>query len=714
MKRTKTLSIQKTRYKRASKKYRHVRSFFYAFYEAVDLDIKLNSSNIAHRSFRADIQGLRAIAVLAVVLFHADLPLPGGFIGVDIFFVISGFVITAMLSREYRLSGKVDLKKFYLRRLKRLAPALGLVVVVTGLAGVLLLSPLNHVSKVAFKTGMSAMVMYANFFIANNTGGYFDAAAGTNPFLHTWSLSVEEQFYLFFPATLVIALTFAKIWKQRHIPLLLISIIAFSSFAITIYGQLHPGHIILGFYSPWSRSWEFAAGALVALIEEQRPTPRNPRKANILALTGTSALALAFSLGTGGKPYPSVLTLLPVIGTAFLISAGIADPQNKVSSALSSRPLVRLGDISYSWYLWHWPAIVLCSFFQSHTITILAAFLSTVPAYLSYIYVEEPIRSATIASWKIAARNSIAYISAPILTLALLVTAHENSYWSAAVQKFKADVGFEHIAKKVGCGNGFVPQSPSDNHCIWNLEATGAPIYLIGDSNADHLSEAVISAANYVGSPARIVTKGGCALLGRSWSDRNDVEQEECLTFVDNLLDLVENSPPGVVIIGLSNSEWDVGNTKVGPTRQDETGDKSKGLQYLRNHFAEIIGRLKAKNHKVLLVKPVPKFVVDGKVLFDPQKCATISLITSGCPQKVEVSEIDQKLLQFDARAAIDHASSDTGSPVIDLMGEFCIEGVCSNKRNDVDLYHDAGHLSIRGTEVIADTFKRNVKPLLE
>ena len=152
---------------------------------------------------RRDIQGLRAVAVIAVIVFHLGAPLPGGFVGVDIFFVVSGFVITAMLMRELDRTGRIDLRAFYIRRFKRLTPALALVIGVTVAVSLVLLSPLGPVQNAA-ATGWGAIFLLANLVIDRTTGGYFDKPAESNPLLHTWSLSVEEQFYLVFPMALAL------------------------------------------------------------------------------------------------------------------------------------------------------------------------------------------------------------------------------------------------------------------------------------------------------------------------------------------------------------------------------------------------------------------------------------------------------------------------------------------------------------------------------
>lgn len=185
-------------------------------------------------SRRLDVQGLRAIAVLMVIAFHAKLPLPGGFVGVDVFFVISGFVITSMLLREHARSGRIDLKRFYIRRFKRLTPALAVMVVITLVASTLLSSPLGPQQNTAL-TGLGAIALIANLVIAQTSGGYFDAPAATNALLHTWSLSVEEQFYLVFPVLLIVSLRFAR--RRPWAPAGVVAVVGLVSFVAAVAGS---------------------------------------------------------------------------------------------------------------------------------------------------------------------------------------------------------------------------------------------------------------------------------------------------------------------------------------------------------------------------------------------------------------------------------------------------------------------------------------------
>jgi peptidoglycan/LPS O-acetylase OafA/YrhL len=328
---------------------------------------------------RLDVQGLRAVAVLSVVAYHAGLPVPGGFVGVDVFFVISGFVITAMLRREWETTGRISLGAFYKRRFKRLTPALAVVVGVTAVTAGLVMSPLGPQQRVS-ETGLGAMALIANWVIASTTGGYFDAPAAANPLLHTWSLSVEEQFYLVFPALLALGwFVAARRPARRHTATIFVTLLGLGSFGIALVGVNPLVHSwLFGFYSPLTRAWEFAVGALLALV-----TVKSVRG---LAAAGALLLAASFFLIDDRTTFPGLWTLLPVAATALLI---VGRPR-----ALTLRPLVQVGDWSYSIYLWHWPLIVLATTFGwSRTA---AAALSFLPAVASFRWVERPLRSSQL------------------------------------------------------------------------------------------------------------------------------------------------------------------------------------------------------------------------------------------------------------------------------------------------------------------------------
>ena len=314
-------------------------------------DLRPSPANSA--DFRPDVQGLRAIAVAIVVAYHAGFVLDGGFVGVDAFFVISGFVITRMLLREGSTTGKFSFSNFYLRRVRRILPALAVALTGTLLLGILL-APLGAQTTAA-RTGIAASLINANSYLtkAGGGGGYFGVDAAANPLLHTWSLAVEEQFYLVFPALLALAWRFGR-RKRLNVHAsssrLLIGAIAISfALCLLLTGRhLDPwgyGRQI-AFYAAAPRAWEFAAGALIAALPRQI-SARSSRTGLATGIAGLAILGWATLAFSDATVFPGAAALVPVVGTMMLIAAGSA-AKNPVSTVLGTRPMRYIGDISYA------------------------------------------------------------------------------------------------------------------------------------------------------------------------------------------------------------------------------------------------------------------------------------------------------------------------------------------------------------------------------
>lgn len=388
---------------------------------------------------RADIQGLRAVAVLLVVAFHAKLPVPGGFVGVDVFFVISGFVITAMLMREWATAGRIRFRTFYFRRFLRLTPALALTVGVVALVSVVLQNPFGAQQTTA-RTGLGALLLSANFVIGHAAGDYFATDTTTNPLLNTWSLSVEEQFYLLFPALFVLGWTLSRrLGRRLGPPVVVVSIIGALSFVVAIawsYGSTFASNLTdffggpesFAFYSPFSRAWEFAVGALLALLLAKLPSlSRNVTRATGIA--GALLILVAAFAIHDSMPFPGLAALIPVAGTALLLLAGSSTPLG-VNRALATRPMVAIGDASYSWYLWHWPIIVFAALLvpREPVVLVIAAVVSIVPALMSYWLVEQPIRRLRPRTRVRAAGVVIVTVGVPLALCGALL-AGANAGW---------------------------------------------------------------------------------------------------------------------------------------------------------------------------------------------------------------------------------------------------------------------------------------------
>ena len=343
--------------------------------------------------FRPDVEGLRGLAVLLVVLFHAGLTAPGGFIGVDVFFVISGYLISGLLLRELEASGRIDLARFYARRVRRLLPAGGIVLVATLVAAWILVDPLDRARTEL--DGAAAALSIANLRFAAASGDYFASVANPSPFLQFWSLGVEEQFYLVWPALLILAVRVARGRAGPRTgptagPTAVLAVV----FGASLIAELIVTNVAVNwaFYSLPTRAFELAAGGLVAVAGSRfRHVPRLVTfPAGVLGLGSLVLAALVFN---DSLAYPGPSALIPTLGTAALIVAG---PRAVSGRLLSTRPLRWFGRISYSLYLWHWPILVLAPVALGAALTlpqVLACVLAAVGlAALSWRFIEEPFR----------------------------------------------------------------------------------------------------------------------------------------------------------------------------------------------------------------------------------------------------------------------------------------------------------------------------------
>lgn len=345
-------------------------------------------SSSSQSEYRPDIDGLRAIAVLSVVAFHAfPSAMPGGFIGVDIFFVISGYLISGIIRKGLK-DGKFSYGDFYARRIRRIFPALFLVLTTTAVLGWLFLFPQEFRQ---LGRHLIAGAGFASNFLQWSESGYFDAAAKSKPLLHLWSLGIEEQFYIFYP----ILMSF--LWRRTNKLFMVIAGIAGISFFLNIIEV--PRHPVAAFYSPGTRMWELLIGSSLAYIEGLSPglhfrscVSENIR--NTCAFLGLAAIAITLVLLDMTKPFPGWWALLPVVGTVFMIAAGQQTWLGK--NILANRVLVIVGLISYPLYLWHWPLLCFLSIIEidppSSTSRGFTVALSLLLAFLTFSLIEKPIR----------------------------------------------------------------------------------------------------------------------------------------------------------------------------------------------------------------------------------------------------------------------------------------------------------------------------------
>jgi len=336
--------------------------------------------------YRSDIDGLRALAVLPVLFYHAGIPyFSGGYVGVDIFFVISGFLITGLIVSELK-AGSFSVTNFYERRIRRIFPALFFMIFLVMLAGLFILLPKEF--SYYGQSAIATATFVSNIFFWKTTTNYFDGPAEIHPLLHTWSLAVEEQFYILFPLLLFIIFKHAKEYLAFILLLLL-----FGSLTLSIWG-VHNAPTATFYLAP-TRAWELLVGSILAI--GVLPAVTRSFSAALLGLLGLSCIGYSVFFYDSNTAFPGLAAVVPCLGAACIIYAGSGKHQTLVSALLSSRLLVGIGLISYSLYLWHWPLIVflrhhilLRALTPAETACVVAA--SFIMAIISWRYVEKPFR----------------------------------------------------------------------------------------------------------------------------------------------------------------------------------------------------------------------------------------------------------------------------------------------------------------------------------
>lgn len=344
-------------------------------------------------AYRPDVDGLRAVAILGVVFYHAGIPgISGGFAGVDVFFVISGFLITQLLVKQIERQGTISLADFYARRIRRLLPALAVVLAVVTMLGAVLLAPTGEREDLN-RSSVASLFFVANHYFLATTGGYFSGPAELRPLLHLWSLAVEEQFYLVWPLLLILIARYAA--PNRRLLTIRVALVAIIAGSFIFSARLVHFDATAAFFMAPPRAWELGIGALLAILP-LRPAARRAWLGALIGWLGLSFIVFAYVWIEPGMRFPGPGALPAVLGAALLIGGNSLAPDGLPRKLLSARPLVALGLVSYGWYLWHWPLLAFAhsaSLMQSNVVTdSLLVLLALGLATLMLRFVENPIR----------------------------------------------------------------------------------------------------------------------------------------------------------------------------------------------------------------------------------------------------------------------------------------------------------------------------------
>jgi peptidoglycan/LPS O-acetylase OafA/YrhL len=638
----------------------------------------MSSAGSQDNLYRPDIQGLRAIAILVVVCYHSGVFFKSGFIGVDVFFVISGYVISSSLIREIERNGRISISQFFARRIRRLLPALAVMLSVVLFASTWLSALSARVQTV--RTGIFATFSAANLFLFRfRPDGYFVVGEKTNALLHTWSLSIEEQFYLLFPILMIVAVSFAqKSSVNIRVGIRYVcGLVGLISIAICVGSSVGGLPEISGifsrilgttsfdarfaFYLPFARAWEFLAGVILATFSFQ--SNRNIKK----SIATYSGLALIFGSALflhDATSFPGFWALLPVVGALNLLAACRSD--GLVNSFLSSRAMCWIGDRSYGWYLWHWPMIQFIKPFwpDNRFASACAALFAIVPAAISYRWIENVFRGSL--AWRTRSKMAL------LISCSLLVPL----FMGATSRDLSPELDY-HLDAKLGCEYGDLTNLDPLGNCAIPVSGSRGYAVLIGDSHAGMLSEGFVTASHEIGLDAVIAVNGNHPFLFRPWdmeTTRNEYPYQALKSWVD------VDSKPSVVVI--AQSGYSMGNTD-GSSWSDQ--------------FIPILKRLEELG--------IPAVVTAAAVgaNIEPRSCSQLQNFIGECP-----ADIDRDTFALDenrsgrtkeeskAVGAVDNAV------LMDTLPVLCPSKDCQMRRNGKWWWRDSAHISITASNALA------------
>lgn len=643
-----------------------------------------------------------------MVIYHVGLPLPGGFVGVDVFFVISGFVITLALARDIDKVQRVRFFRFYGRRVRRLLPALALMVLVTLLLSAVLQSPFGAQRDTA-AVAVGASTWSANLVLYVLTGDYFANAAESIPLLHTWSLAVEEQFYVVFPALIAFTLWISRRRKATWVACAGIVLVIFGalSFALSLYlswGGGLPGIASpesAAFYSSPTRAWQFVAGALLALWFIARPssTPRGSER--VVGLLGVALLGLTLALVSSDDRFPGLVALLPTAATAMLIAGGTHLP------LLQSRVMTKVGDLSYSWYLWHWPFIVFAELLVPGVLSkAIAAVLALGAAWAAYTWVEEPIRMRTPSR-----RGTLAIVAVcvlvPMVLSAGLFTASRAKWWNTDLQAVAQQVEPVPVGRDRGC-HGFTPLSQRAVKCTFG--SGEKRLILLGDSNGAQYAEAAVSAAPQLNARAILGTAPGCPFVEATFPSSGS-QSQQCHGFVEDTLNWLDSQEPSVVVI--ANASENIEMPQVSMAAGDDLATTPATKEKLwRQGLEAALQRIRSAGHQPVLLSTSPHFgSPQSNVWWNPSSCLLPDLLNGGerCTQSVSLATADAQ--QSRALRAERGASETVDAMYVDVRSEICPDDTCSTRRERTWVYRDGLHLSTTFSQELAPWMVTQLQP---
>ena len=673
-----------------------------------------HSSDFSKSKLRADIQGLRAIAVALVLLFHFGGIVEGGYLGVDMFFVISGFVITQSTIREILETSTFSWRKFLNRRVRRLLPGAAIVLVFSAIAALVFLSPFGPQQETA-RMVVGAATYSTNFLLMPR--GYFAIQSGSNPLLHFWSLAVEEQFYAVWPFTVLlfvalkrristtvfhlsVALTLSLVTVVSCLLYYLLIQKSASIDHYSIFNSLKERNITLenfGFYSPFSRAWEFLAGVLGAFVVAKRKKLRADFWSGFTWIVG--AISITFSVFAVGAlevgksnietASHALPTLLCVLGTASLLVSG-ANLQVS-SKLLGTRMLRDVGDWSYSIYLWHWPlwAFVTRIWSSGWLTAGVVTGLSIGLGAIQFRILENPVRLKKI--WRTV--PSVGLVASLVTGSVVMAACYSWLVPKIAMQIAGRTTGDSalHIIERPCEGESIAIGNARS--CIYSNPEGERTAILVGDSMAKSLSDGFTSAAANLGMKSAVFSMPGCAYLHEG---SPVMSNETCTPWRANVFDAIRFLHPDVVVIAnLSSLYIDILNQVNNP--QDS-------INIWAGELTTTLNQTMSEAKGILVVQPPPKFVKNVK--YD------ISLIRPiGLPEerrKVESRRIRENALETNIVGV-----ENPQIQIFNFDNIFCGEQTCTQVVENQLMFEDGDHLTPQGSLLLVGKLEEIMKQLI-
>ena len=651
----------------------------------------------ASLTFRPDVEGLRAVAILLVVAFHVGIPgWPGGFIGVDVFFVVSGYLITSLLVYEIETTGRLDILRFYARRARRLLPAFAVMLVATVLVGEFLFGADERVmyTRAAFAASLYA----SNIWFQLNSPGYFGGNTADNPFLHTWSLAVEEQFYLVWPLVIVLAFTRLRSKRALVVVMAALSILSFGACLWLVSKDPQTA-----FFSSPGRAWEFGIGGLAALITPwfvQRFGPFG----GAVSFVGLLTIFLSTMLFDSGTAFPRFSALLPVVGTGAVLMAGTSLRKGAAASLLRLRPMQYIGRLSYSWYLWHWPVLILgAAALPGLELPgrIGLAALSLGIAAMCHVLVENPIRYNRYLAAKPMAMLCLA-AAITVVTVAVSRMGKSSAEIASAtpLQRAVAQArrGVPPGLYGTGCFLDYPVAQPKE--CVFGDRAGPTAIVLFGDSHAAQWFSAFDTIAKEQRWRLIVLTKAGCPTSDvevRRWSKKRQ-SYPECSSWRAAALERIVNLRPAVVFLGNSDNHV---------TRQGDAGAPRLDMQEWQAGTRRTLEHLSAAGLRTVTLRDTP-----GPGLDVPQCLARAEVRKqpiSRCTMP-RLRAVRDDVFQASQGAALGLANAS----MLDLTTQFCSETACPPILGGEIVYGDPGHIANGFARSLAGVISNQIVPSVE